>query len=125
MAGKLTKPLCGIVLYDFVALVESPEMNAKEGEHILVVALADHEWLIARSMVYVGDFGLIPMSYVCLMDPMTMGMVMDLLNPVHKPLPSLPEWRETQAMNQRGWINLDHAQRDEKLPNHKVSIVGL
>jgi bud emergence protein 1 len=61
----------GIVSYDFVA--ERPdELDAKEGEAIIVIAQSNPEWFVAKPITRLGGPGLIPVSFIEIRD-MTTG----------------------------------------------------
>lgn len=124
MSGKPLKSLYGVVLYKFEALPESHEMNAEAGESIIAVARSDHEWVVAKPMGYVGDFGLIPVSFVELFEPFTMQQVRKPLDVVLNTLPSARQWQDVEARYQRGLIDL-HARWSEKYRNDVVSKVNL
>ncbi len=67
------KPLAtlfGVVLYDFHA--ERPdELSVSAGDIIFICAHHEYEWYIAKFLNKVGEVGLVPVSYVQLIDAVT------------------------------------------------------
>ena len=57
----------GIVMYDFAA--ERPdELEAKQGEAIIVIAQSNPEWFVAKPIGRLGGPGLIPVSFIEIRD---------------------------------------------------------
>lgn len=57
----------GVVMYDFAA--ERPdELEAKQGEAIIVIAQSNPEWFVAKPIGRLGGPGLIPVSFIEIRD---------------------------------------------------------
>ena len=87
----------GIVSFDFRA--ERPdELDAKEGEAIIVIAQSNPEWFVAKPITRLGGPGLIPVSFIEIRD-MTTGQVAD--DPVaavaKAGIPRVEEWKKMAA----------------------------
>ncbi|KAG0167814.1 bud emergence protein 1 [Apophysomyces sp. BC1015] len=93
------QPLYGVVLYDFKA-ERSDELEAKEGEAIIVIAQSNLEWFVAKPIGRLGGPGLIPVSFVEIRDALT-GQTINNVNdhiqnsPTMSPVESLK--KSTQA----------------------------
>lgn len=87
----------GIVSYDFVA--ERPdELDAKEGEAIIVIAQSNPEWFVAKPITRLGGPGLIPVSFIEIRDMTTGKAVEDPLEAVQKAgIPRVEEWKKMAA----------------------------
>lgn len=89
--------LYGVVLYDFSS--ERPdELSVSVDEHLLICAHHDFEWFIAKPIVKVGGPGLVPVSYVKLLD--TKGNASDMDNTqmiMNANLPTIEVWKEYNA----------------------------
>ncbi|KAL1919309.1 uncharacterized protein VTP21DRAFT_2002 [Calcarisporiella thermophila] len=93
--GKKMPSLYGIVLYDFKA--ERPdELDARAGEHIIVIAQSNLEWFVAKPITRLGGPGLIPVSFVEIRDPATgrnIQNIQDLLQNSNI-VPRVEEWKK-------------------------------
>ena len=87
----------GIVSYDFHA--ERPdELEAKEGEAIIVIAQSNPEWFVAKPITRLGGPGLIPVSFIEIRDMATGQAVPDALGAVQKAgIPRVEEWKKMAA----------------------------
>lgn len=87
----------GIVSYDFHA--ERPdELEAKEGEAIIVIAQSNPEWFVAKPITRLGGPGLIPVSFIEIRDMTTGQPVPDTLEAVQKAgIPRVEEWKKMAA----------------------------
>lgn len=87
----------GIVSYDFVA--ERPdELDAKEGEAIIVIAQSNPEWFVAKPITRLGGPGLIPVSFIEIRDMTTGKAVEDPLAAVQQAgIPKVEEWKKMAA----------------------------
>ena len=94
--GK-TGGVYGIVSYDFVA--ERPdELDAKEGEAIIVIAQSNPEWFVAKPITRLGGPGLIPVSFIEIRDMTTGKAVEDPLAAVREAgIPRVEEWKKMAA----------------------------
>jgi bud emergence protein 1 len=87
----------GIVSYDFNA--ERPdELDAKEGEAIIVIAQSNPEWFVAKPITRLGGPGLIPVSFIEIRDMTTGQAVPDPVEAVRKAgIPRVEEWKKMAA----------------------------
>jgi bud emergence protein 1 len=96
-SGKTRAKFYGIVMYDFKA--ERPdELDAKEGDAILVIAKSNPEWLVVKPITRLGGPGLIPLSFIEIRDVATGQAVPDAQQAVSAAgVPKVEEWKEMMA----------------------------
>ncbi|KAF2714279.1 hypothetical protein K504DRAFT_462689 [Pleomassaria siparia CBS 279.74] len=96
----------GIVMYDFKA--ERPdELEAKEGEAIIVIAQSNPEWFVAKPITRLGGPGLIPVSFIEIRDMTTGVPVSDAQDAVSRAgVPKVEEWKKMAADYKNGSIPL-------------------
>jgi bud emergence protein 1 len=96
----------GVVQYDFKA--ERPdELDAKEGEFIIVIAQSNPEWFVAKPITRLGGPGLIPVSFIEIRDMTTGKAVPDALEAVQRAgVPKVEEWKKMAADYKNGSIPL-------------------
>ncbi|KAF2877411.1 hypothetical protein BDV95DRAFT_625308 [Massariosphaeria phaeospora] len=96
----------GIVMYDFKA--ERPdELEAKEGEAIIVIAQSNPEWFVAKPITRLGGPGLIPVSFIEIRDMTTGQAVPDAYDAVRRAgVPKVEEWKKMAADYKNGSIPL-------------------
>ncbi|PSN63769.1 hypothetical protein BS50DRAFT_88315 [Corynespora cassiicola Philippines] len=96
----------GIVMYDFKA--ERPdELEAKEGEAIIVIAQSNPEWFVAKPITRLGGPGLIPVSFIEIRDMTTGTAVPDAQDAVRRAgVPKVEEWKKMAADYKNGSIAL-------------------
>jgi bud emergence protein 1 len=96
----------GIVIYDFKA--ERPdELEAKEGEAIIVIAQSNPEWFVAKPITRLGGPGLIPVSFIEIRDMTTGQAVPDAQEAVRRAgVPKVEEWKKMAADYKNGSIPL-------------------
>jgi bud emergence protein 1 len=96
----------GVVMYDFKA--ERPdELEAKEGEAIIVIAQSNPEWFVAKPITRLGGPGLIPVSFIEIRDMTTGQSVADPLKAVQDAgVPKVEEWKRMAADYKNGSIPL-------------------
>lgn len=96
----------GIVMYDFKA--ERPdELEAKEGEAIIVIAQSNPEWFVAKPITRLGGPGLIPVSFIEIRDMSTGQAVPDPQEAVRRAgVPKVEEWKKMAADYKNGSIPL-------------------
>ncbi|TIA16358.1 hypothetical protein D6C80_04585 [Aureobasidium pullulans] len=89
-------PVYGIVAYDFKA--ERPdELEAHEGEAIIVIAQSNPEWFVAKPITRLGGPGLIPVSFVEIKD-LTSGQTIDSAEAIARAgIPRVEEWKKMAA----------------------------
>ena len=87
----------GVVAYDFHA--ERPdELEAKEGEAIIVIAQSNPEWFVAKPITRLGGPGLIPVSFIEIKDMATGMTVTDIQGAIQKAgIPRVEEWKKMAA----------------------------
>ena len=96
----------GIVLYDFAA-ERADELEAKQGEAIIIVAQSNPEWFVAKPIGRLGGPGLIPVSFVSIKDTVTGKAVTDPLAAVRAAgVPRVEEWKKTAAEYKNNSISL-------------------
>jgi bud emergence protein 1 len=95
--GRSAGGVYGIVSYDFNA--ERPdELDAKEGEAIIVIAQSNPEWFVAKPITRLGGPGLIPVSFIEIRDMTTGQPVPDPIEAVRKAgIPRVEEWKKMAA----------------------------
>ncbi|KAF1913170.1 hypothetical protein BDU57DRAFT_346660 [Ampelomyces quisqualis] len=105
-AGKQGAMVYGIVIYDFKA--ERPdELEAKEGEAIIVIAQSNPEWFVAKPITRLGGPGLIPASFIEIRDMTTGEAVPDSQAAVTAAgVPKVEEWKKMAADYKNGSIPL-------------------
>ncbi|KAI8931169.1 hypothetical protein NX059_011521 [Plenodomus lindquistii] len=96
----------GIVMYDFKA--ERPdELEAKEGEAIIVIAQSNPEWFVAKPITRLGGPGLIPVSFIEIRDMTTGQAVGNTQAAVTAAgVPKVEEWKKMAADYKNGSIPL-------------------
>ncbi|ODV91128.1 hypothetical protein CANCADRAFT_14628, partial [Tortispora caseinolytica NRRL Y-17796] len=100
--------LFGIVLYDFVA-EQQDELDAQEGDHVIIVAQTNNEWFVAKPIGRLGGPGLLPVSYVSIRDLDTGQEVENLEEAIKKvQLPKVEEWKKHNHEYQSKSITLGH-----------------
>jgi len=105
-SGKQGAMVYGIVMYDFKA--ERPdELEAKEGEAIIVIAQSNPEWFVAKPITRLGGPGLIPVSFIEIRDMTTGKAVPDAQAAVTAAgVPKVEEWKKMAADYKNGSIPL-------------------
>ncbi|KAF1834069.1 hypothetical protein BDW02DRAFT_353909 [Decorospora gaudefroyi] len=105
-SGKTGAMVYGIVIYDFMA--ERPdELEAKEGEAIIVIAQSNPEWFVAKPITRLGGPGLIPVSFIEIRDMTTGKAVADTQAAVTAAgVPKVEEWKKMAADYKNGSIPL-------------------
>jgi len=95
--SKMAGGIYGIVSYDFHA--ERPdELDAKEGEAIIVIAQSNPEWFVAKPITRLGGPGLIPVSFIEIRDMTSGKPVEDPVAAVQKAgIPRVEEWKKMAA----------------------------
>lgn len=98
----------GIVAFDFHA--ERPdELDAKEGEAIIVIAQSNPEWFVAKPITRLGGPGLIPVSFIEIKDMQTGKTVTDPSEAIAKAgIPRVEEWKKMAADYKNTSIALGH-----------------
>ena len=96
----------GIVLFDFNA--ERPdELEAKQGEAIIVIAQSNPEWFVAKPIGRLGGPGLIPVSFIEIRDMTTGEAVPDAQGAVTRAgVPKVEEWKKMAADYKNSSITL-------------------
>jgi bud emergence protein 1 len=96
MGRSGSAPVYGVVAYDFKA--ERPdELEAHEGEAIIVIAQSNPEWFVAKPITRLGGPGLIPVSFVEIKDLST-GKTIDSAEAIARAgVPRVEEWKKMAA----------------------------
>ncbi|GAB1738817.1 hypothetical protein NU219Hw_g3604t1 [Hortaea werneckii] len=107
----------GIVAYDFNA--ERPdELDAKEGEAIIVIAQSNPEWFVAKPITRLGGPGLIPVSFIEIRDMTTGQPVEDAAAAVAKAgIPKVEEWKKMAAEYKNTSIPLGSVSSSQQVQN--------
>ncbi|SPQ25464.1 6cce348a-7fe2-456a-94f1-87003d461e17 [Thermothielavioides terrestris] len=96
----------GVVMYDFHA-ERGDELEAKEGEAIIVIAQSNPEWFVAKPIGRLGGPGLIPVSFVQIRDMATNMPVANPQEAVRKAgIPKVEEWKKMAADYKNSSITL-------------------
>jgi len=105
-SGKTGAMVYGIVMYDFKA--ERPdELEAKEGEAIIVIAQSNPEWFVAKPITRLGGPGLIPVSFIEIRDMTTGQAVGNTQAAVTAAgVPKVEEWKRMAQDYKNGSIPL-------------------
>jgi bud emergence protein 1 len=105
-SGKQGAMVYGIVIYDFKA--ERPdELEAKEGEAVIVIAQSNPEWFVAKPITRLGGPGLIPVAFIEIRDMTTGKAVTDSQAAVTAAgVPKVEEWKRMAADYKNGSIPL-------------------
>ena len=94
---KRSAKIYGIVIYDFKA--ERPdELDAREGDTIVVISQSNPEWLVAKLITRLGGPGLIPLSFIAIRDVATSQVVPDAQKAISATsIPRVEEWKAMEA----------------------------
>lgn len=115
--GKSVGGVYGVVAYDFNA--ERPdELDAKEGEAIIVIAQSNPEWFVAKPITRLGGPGLIPVSFIEIRDMTTGQAVEDSAAAVAKAgIPRVEEWKKMAAEYKNTSIPLGMVSSSQQVQN--------
>ncbi|KAI4188049.1 MAG: hypothetical protein L6R41_002393 [Letrouitia leprolyta] len=105
--GRGSGPMVyGMVQYDFNA--ERPdELDAKAGEHIIIIAQSNPEWFVAKPIGRLGGPGLIPVSFIEIKDAATGEVVTDVQAAIARAgIPKVEEWKKMAADYKNSSITL-------------------
>ncbi|KAL9028464.1 MAG: hypothetical protein Q9196_003178 [Gyalolechia fulgens] len=105
--GRGSGPMVyGMVQYDFNA--ERPdELEAKAGEHIIIIAQSNPEWFVAKPIGRLGGPGLIPVSFIEIKDAATGEAVSDVQAAIVRAgIPKVEEWKKMAADYKNSSITL-------------------
>lgn len=105
--------LYAIVLYQFKA-ERSDELDVNIGENIILCAHHNYEWFIAKPIDRLGGPGLVPVSYVSVINILTGNStgneVIDDINGAN--LPTVDEWKNKNARYKASSIPLGNVEED-------------
>lgn len=112
--------LYAVVLYEFKA-ERSDELDIHIGENIILCAHHNYEWFIAKPIDRLGGPGLVPVSYVSIINILTGQStgndVNDDINSAN--LPTVEEWKNKNAKYKASSIPLGNVdENDEPLNNN-------
>ncbi|KAK9369208.1 protein scd2/ral3 [Lipomyces kononenkoae] len=118
-------PLYGVVQYDFVA--ERPdELEAYEGDAVLVVAQSNHEWFVAKPIGRLGGPGLLPISYVEIRDMTSGKPIENVEDAIAKAgVPRVEEWKKRTAEYKASSIPLGKFEDDVSIPFTKFQQMSI
>ncbi|CAL8581010.1 bud emergence protein 1 [Xanthoria parietina] len=96
----------GVVQYDFNA--ERPdELDAKQGEYIIVIAQSNPEWFVAKPIGRLGGPGLIPVAFIEIKNMATGETVTDVQGAIARAgVPKVEEWKKMAADYKNSSITL-------------------
>lgn len=102
--ARENRTLYAVTLFDFRAERED-ELDIVPGEHLVICAHHDYEWFIAKPINRLGGPGLVPASYVKIVDKYNPLAQMDAGNDMvsvitHFRIPTVEEWKELTAIYQ-------------------------
>lgn len=120
--AKAAGGVYGVVSYDFHA--ERPdELDAKEGEAIIVIAQSNPEWFVAKPITRLGGPGLIPVSFIEIRDMTTGRPVEDPVAAVQKAgIPRVEEWKKMAADYKNTSIPLGTVSSSQQAQNLQQSM---
>lgn len=96
----------GVIMYDFKA-ERADELDAKEGEAIIVIAQSNPEWFVAKPIGRLGGPGLIPVSFIEIRDMSSGQAVPDAREAVQRAgVPKVEEWKKMAADYKNSSISL-------------------
>lgn len=105
---RVGNPLYGVVLYDFNA-ERGDELQASQGEDIIVIAQSNDEWFVAKPIGRLGGPGLIPVDFVEIRDMVTGAAVEDTKAAIARAgVPKVEEWKKMAAEYKNSSIALGH-----------------
>ncbi|KAH3902197.1 phosphatidylinositol-3-phosphate-binding protein BEM1 SCDLUD_002012 [Saccharomycodes ludwigii] len=116
--------LYAIVLYDFTA-EKSDELTCHTGENLFICAHHNHEWFVAKPIGRLGGPGLVPVSFVSIIDISTgyatgNNVRYDIDN---TGLPTVKEWKESIARYKASNIALGTIEQQHKQkPQNRLEI---
>lgn len=117
---KPTGSLFGVVLYDFKA-ERSDELSVNAGDIIYICAHHEFEWYIAKFLNKVGEVGLVPVSYVQLIDAVTRIPFKESFRLIieGENLPTVDEWKAIKNKHKASSKNVgSNSQRNTHNSNH-------
>ena len=120
--GRGAGGVYGIVAYEFKA--ERPdELDAAEGEAIIVIAQSNPEWFVAKPITRLGGPGLIPVSFIEIRDMSTGQAVPDPVEAVRKAgIPRVEEWKKMAAEYKNTSIPLGSVSSSQQVQNMQQSM---
>jgi bud emergence protein 1 len=120
-----TNTLYAIVLYEFKA-ERSDELDIHIGENIILCAHHNYEWFIAKPIDRLGGPGLVPVSYVSVINILsgqsTGNDVVDDINAAN--LPTVEDWKNKNAKYKASSIPLGNVDENEPKSNFRDSSVN-
>lgn len=96
----------GIVMYDFQA-ERADELEAKQGDAIIVIAQSNPEWFVAKPIGRLGGPGLIPVSFIEIRDMASNVPVPNMQEAIKRAgIPRVEEWKKMAADYKNSSITL-------------------
>ncbi|ONH67441.1 Bud emergence protein 1 [Cyberlindnera fabianii] len=115
--GSSGSALYAIVLYEFKA-ERSDELDVNAGENIILCAHHNYEWFIAKPIDRLGGPGLVPVSYVSVIDILTgQSTGNDVIDDITSAnLPTVDEWKNKNAKYKASSIPLGNVDENFGTP---------
>ena len=122
--------LYAVTLYEFKA-ERDDELDVSPGENLIICAHHDYEWFIAKPINRLGGPGLVPVSYVKIIDllnPLAAESTVDTSNRDHVielingfKIPTVEQWKEQTAKYHASTIPLGHISSTKAPPQSSTS----
>lgn len=122
--------LYAVTLYEFKA-ERDDELDVSPGENLIICAHHDYEWFIAKPINRLGGPGLVPVSYVKIIDllnPLASESTVDTSNRDHVvdlingfKIPTVEHWKDQTAKYQASTIPLGHISSTKAPPQSSTS----
>ncbi|KAK6464118.1 Bud emergence mediator [Scheffersomyces coipomensis] len=120
-----SQTLYAIVLYEFIAERED-ELNIYPGENLIICAHHEFEWFIAKPINRLGGPGLVPVTYVKIIDLLNPNAQNPDLNPSNQDditrtindfkIPTVEQWKDSNAKYQASTIPLGSISSTNQTP---------
>ncbi|ODV81727.1 uncharacterized protein CANTADRAFT_44830 [Suhomyces tanzawaensis NRRL Y-17324] len=117
--------LYAVTLFEFRAERED-ELDISPGENLIICAHHDYEWFIAKPINRLGGPGLVPVSYVKIVDLLNPGSSQNLNNPHTQDeivrainnfkIPTVEQWKDQTAKYQASTIPLGSITNNQTPP---------
>lgn len=119
------QPLYGVVQYDFLA--ERPdELQATEGDAVIIVAQSNHEWFVAKPIGRLGGPGLIPISFVEIRDMATGRPIENVSDAILRAgVPKVEEWKKRTSEYKASSIPLGKFEDDSGMPYGRLQQMSI
>ncbi|CAK9684489.1 unnamed protein product [Candida parapsilosis] len=129
-SSNSNQTLYAVTLYEFKA-ERDDELDVSPGENLIICAHHDYEWFIAKPINRLGGPGLVPVSYVKIIDllnPLASDPTVDTSNRDHVvelingfKIPTVEQWKYQTAKYQASTIPLGHISSTKAPPQSSTS----